>query len=186
MLATTARVLGGIPGWLLPSTGLAMAAIAIFGYSAVDVSWIRDAREMGGSPLYGKDFPQILGRNIGAALVLYSGVATLGLTTLLGAGILALYVGATVSLGVHSVGSAGLVADVIWYVPFEFLGLVMAATAGFQPVAGLARRLVMKKESVTLRSFIDDMARSLGTLLIAIVLIVLGAVIEAIVIQLRT
>lgn len=114
------------------------------------------------------------------------GVATLGLTTLLGAGILALYVGATVSLGVHSVGGAGLVADVMWYVPFEFVGLVMAATAGFQPAAGLARRLLMKNEPPTLRSFIDDMARSLGTLLIAIALIVLGAVIEAIVIQLKT
>lgn len=186
MLAKAARVLGGIPGWLLPSTGLVMAAIAVFGYSAVDLSWIRDARDMGGSPLYSKEFLQILGRNIGAALVLYSGVATLGLTTLLGAGILALYVGATVSLGVHSVGTADLVADVIWYVPFEFFGLVMAATAGFQPAAGLARRLLTKNEPPTLRSFIDDMARSLGTLLIAIVLIVLGAVIEAVVIQLRT
>ena len=47
MLAKTARVLGGIPGWLLPSTGLAMAAIAIFGYSSVDLSWIRDAKESG-------------------------------------------------------------------------------------------------------------------------------------------
>ncbi|GAA3318019.1 hypothetical protein GCM10017710_34470 [Arthrobacter ramosus] len=186
MLAKTARVLGGIPGWLLPSTGLAMAAIAVFGYSAVDLSWIRDAKDMGGSPLYSKDFLQILGRNVGAALLLYSGVATLGLTTLLGAGILALYVGATVSLGVHSVGGTGLVADVIWYVPFEFFGLVMAATAGFQPAAGLTRRLLMKNEPATVRSFIDDMARSLGTLLIAIALIVLGAAIEAIVIQLKT
>jgi uncharacterized membrane protein SpoIIM required for sporulation len=74
----------------------------------------------------------------------------------------------------------------MWYVPFEFVGLVMAATAGFQPAAGLARRLLMKNEPPTLRSFIDDMARSLGTLLIAIALIVLGAVIEAIVIQLKT
>lgn len=186
MLVKTARVLGSIPGWLLPSTGLAMAAIAFFGYTAVDTSWIRDARNMGGSPLFGQDFLHILTRNVGAALVLYSGVATLGLTTLLGAGILALYVGATVSLGVHSVGGGSLVADVIWYVPFEFLGLVMAATAGFQPAAGLARRLVVKNEPATLRSFIDDMARSLGTLLIALVLIVLGATIEAIVIQLKT
>jgi uncharacterized membrane protein SpoIIM required for sporulation len=186
MLAKIARVLGGIPRWLLPSTGLIMAAIAVFGYAAVDMSWIRDSRDMGGSPLYSKDFLQILGRNAGAALVLYSGVVTLGLTTLVGSGVLALYVGATVSLGVHSVGGASLVADVVWYVPFEFFGLVMAATAGFQPTAGLARRLVLKNEPVTVRSFIDDMARSLGTLLIAITLIVLGAVIEAVLIQLKS
>lgn len=186
MLAKTARVFGSIPGWLLPSTGLIMAAIAVFGYAAVDLSWIRDARDMGGSPLHGKDFLQILGRNVGAALVLYSGVATLGLTTLVGAGILALYVGATLSLAVHSVGGAGLVADVIWYVPFEFFGLVMAATAGFQPTAGLARRLVFKTEPVTVRSFIEDMARSLGTLFIGLALIVLGAVIEAVLIQVKS
>ena len=186
MLVKTARVFGSIPGWLLPSTGLIMAAIAFFGYAAMDTSWIRDARGMGGSPLYGKDFVQILTRNVGAALVLYSGIATLGLTTLVGAGILALYVGATVSLGVHSVGGGNLLADVIWYVPFEFLGLVMAATAGFQPTAGLVQRLAFKREPATVASFIQDTARSLGTLLIALALIVLGAAIEAIVIHLKT
>jgi uncharacterized membrane protein SpoIIM required for sporulation len=162
-----------------------MAAIAVFGYLAVDVSWVRDARGTGNSPLYGTDFVQILARNIGAALVLYSGVVTLGLTTLIGSGILALYIGATLSLGLNSVGGAALFADVIWYVPFEFLGLAMAATAGFQPAAGLAGRLV-KNEPVTMASFIDSIARSLGTLLIAVALIVLGAAVEAVLIQLKT
>lgn len=133
MLAGMARVLGGIPKGLLPSTGLIMAAIAVFGYAAVDVSWVRDSQGTGSSPLYDTDFTQILARNLGAALVLYSGVVTLGRTTVIGSGILALYIGATVSLGLNSVGGATLFADVIWYVPFEFLGLVMAATAGLQP-----------------------------------------------------
>lgn len=185
MLAATARVLGGIPKGLLPSTGLIMAAIAIFGYAAVDVSWIKDAKDMGNSPLYGTDFLQILGRNLGAALVLYSGVVTLGLTTLLGSGILALYIGATMSLGMNSAGS-NLLGDVIWYVPFEFLGLVMAATAGFQPVAGLARSLALKDKPSTVSSFVDDIARSLGTLLLAVALIVVGAAVEAILIHLKT
>lgn len=185
MLAGMARVLGGIPKGLLPSTGLIMAAIAVFGYAAVDVSWVRDSQGTGSSPLYGTDFTQILARNLGAALVLYSGVVTLGLTTLIGSGILALYIGATVSLGLNSVGGATLFADVIWYVPFEFLGLVMAATAGLQPAAGLASRL-MKNEPVSIGSFVDSLARSLGTLLIAVALIVLGAAIEGILIQLKT
>lgn len=186
MLAPTARVLGGIPKGLLPSTGLIMAAIAVFGYAAVDVSWIRDAKDMGSSSFYGSDFLQILGRNLGAALVLYSGVVTLGLTTVIGSGVLALYVGATMSLGLHSVGGSALLGDVIWYVPFEFLGLVMAATAGLQPTAALASRLMLKKDRITVASFIQDIARSLGTLLIAIALIVLGAAIEVILIQAKS
>src|SRR4029453_8034716 len=146
MLLGIGRVFGSIPQWLLPSTGLAMVAIAAFGYGAVDVSGGQEAKEAGDSPLFAPEFLHILARNVGAALVLYSGVVTLGLTTLIGSGILALYVGATVSLGVHSVGGTALIADVIWYVPFEFLGLILAATAGFQPVAGLANRLLRKKE----------------------------------------
>lgn len=185
MLPGMARVLGSIPKGLLSSTGLIMAAIAVFGYVAVDVSWVRDAKGPGSSPLYGTDFLQILARNIGAALVLYSGVVTLGLTTVIGAGILALYVGATLSLGLNSVGGATLFADVIWYVPFEFFGLVLATTAGLQPAAGLADRL-MKNKPVSVGSFVDSIARSLGSLLIAVALIVIGAAIESVLIHLKT
>ncbi|UVJ40128.1 hypothetical protein [Arthrobacter sp. CJ23] len=162
-----------------------MVAIAVFGYAAVDVSWISDAKDMGESPFYGTEFLQILVRNLGAALVLYSGVVTLGLTTLVGCGVLALYIGATMSLGMHSTGGSNLVNDVIWYVPFEFLGLVMAATAGFQPVVGLGSRL-LNDTPVTVASFVDDVARSLGTLLLAVALIASGAAIEAILIHLKT
>lgn len=185
MLPGMARVLGSIPKGLLSSTGLIMAAIAVFGYVAVDVSWVLDAKGPGSSPLYGTDFFQILARNIGAALVLYSGVVTLGLTTIIGAGILALYVGATLSLGLNSVGGATLFADVIWYVPFEFFGLVLATTAGLQPAAGLAGRL-MKNKPVSVGSFVDSIARSLGSLLIAVALIVIGAAIESVLIHLKT
>ncbi|MEZ2389913.1 hypothetical protein AB6813_10255 [bacterium RCC_150] len=163
-----------------------MAAIALFGYAAVDVAWIRDAKETGNSPLYSTEFLHILGRNVGAALVLYSGVVTFGLTTLITAGILALYIGATVSLGVNSVGGTNLLADVVWYVPFEFLGLVLAATAGFQPTAALAHRLVLKSEPVTISSFIQDLARSLATFAAAMALILLGAIIESILILSKT
>lgn len=184
MIAKTAGVLGGIPKGLLPSTGLVMVVIAVVGFATIDVSWISDARNMGGSPLYSTDFLHILGRNLGAAMVLYSGVVTLGLTTLVSSGVLALYVGATVALGLHSVGGQALFADVMWYVPFEFLGLVLAATAGLQPAAGLAGRLIAR-QPVTVTSFVRDISRSLGTLLLAVILIVLGAAIEGLVIQLK-
>lgn len=185
MIKRIGHVFGSIPRGLLPGTGFVMAAIAVFGYSALDVSWIQDSRNMGGSALYGADFLQILARNVGAALFLFSGVVTLGATTLIGSAVLALYVGATISLGVHSVGEGQLLTDVIWYVPFEFLGLVLAATSGFQPAAGLAMG-VFRRRPVTLTTFVNDLARSLETMVIALVLIIVGAAIEAIVIQLRT
>ncbi|MNI90740.1 hypothetical protein D3C73_1483020 [compost metagenome] len=78
-----------------------------------------------------------------------------------------------------------MLTDVIWYVPFEFLGLVLAATSGFQPAAGLAMG-VFRRRPVTLTTFVNDLARSLETMVIALVLIIVGAAIEAIVIQLRT
>ncbi|WP_144662416.1 hypothetical protein [Paenarthrobacter nicotinovorans] len=184
MIKRITHVLGGIPRGLLPGTVLVMIAIALFGYSAVDVSWIQDSRNMGGNALYGIDFVQILARNVGAALFLFSGVVTLGATTLIGSAVLALYVGATVSLGTHSVGQGQLLTDVIWYVPFEFLGLILAATAGLQPVAGMAAGFI-RHSPVSLSTFVINVARSLGTMALALLLIVVGAAIEAIVIQLR-
>lgn len=185
MIKRIGRVLGSIPQGLLPGTGFIMTAIAVFGYISLDVSWIQDSRNMGGSSFYSSDFLLIVARNLGAALFLFSGVVTLGTTTLIGSAVLALYVGATVSLAGHSVGEGQLLIDVIWYVPFEFLGLVLAATSGLQPVAGLATGFI-RRRPVSLSTFINDLAHSLGTMVLALVLIITGAAIEAIVIQLRT
>lgn len=170
---------------MLLSTAAGMATIAWAAYAALDVSWIADNRAFEKSPLFSGGFDQILVRNAGAALVLYSGVLTLGLTTLVAAGILALYVGATVSLGVHSVGVVQLLADVVWYVPLELGGLVLAATAGLQPAAGAARLVLFEKGRVSLTSLHRDLAASLSTLALGMTLIAVAAVIESILISLR-
>lgn len=179
-------VLRSVPSGLLLSTAAGLAIIACAAYAALDVSWIADNSAFEKSPLFSGGFGQILLRNLGAALVLYSGVVTLGLTTLVAGGILALYVGATVSLGVHSIGVAQLLADVVWYVPLEFGGLVLAATAGLQPATGAARMILLDKGKISLTSLHRDLAASLGTLSLALALIAVAAVIESILISLRT
>lgn len=176
-------VLRGFPWWLLLSTCLLMTTVAVFGFNSLDTTWINDAKASGESSLFSTDLIQILLRNVGAALVLYSGIVTFGLTTLIGAGVLSLYLGATVSLGLHSVGATGLISDVVWYVPFEFAGLAIAATAGIQPAAGLISRFGKPSETTIFRSFTRDVIGSLNTLMVALSLIVIGAAIEFVLIQ---
>jgi uncharacterized membrane protein SpoIIM required for sporulation len=179
-------VLGSVPSGLLLSTAVGMALVAFAGYAALDVSWIAENKTFEKSPLYSGGFDQILLRNLGAALVLYSGVVTLGLTTLVAGGILALYVGATVALGVNSVGVAQLLADVAWYVPFEFSGLVLAAAAGLQPAFGAARLVLLHKGKISLTSLQRDLSASLRTLSVGSAFITVAAVIESVLISLRT
>ena len=163
-----------------------MILVACTGYTALDVSWIADNKVFGEGAWFAGGLGQILLRNVGAALVLYSGVVTLGLTTLIAGGILALYVGATVSLGVHSVGVAQLLADVIWYAPLEFGGLVLAATAGLQPTSGAVRQVLLDKGRISLTSLYRDVAASLRTVALALALITVAAVIESTLISLRS
>lgn len=186
LLDKNSLILGGTPKWLLLSISAFMIIVAAFAYSSLDVTWIEDSRNNGGSSLFNGDFGPILVRNLGAALLLYSGVLTFGLTTLFAAAILGLYVGATVSLGVHSVGTAGIIADVVWYVPFEFLGLIMAATAGLQPAVAVVSQIVQKQGKFDLDFFTAHVIKSLGSLTIGVALIVIGAAIESILIGIRT
>ena len=171
---------------LLLGTAAGMTAVAWAAYAALDVSWIADNAAFEESSLFSGGFLQILMRNAGAALVLYSGVVTLGLTTLVAGGILALYVGATVSLGVHSIGVAQLASDVALYVPLEFGGLVLAATAGLQPACGAVRLVLIDRDKISLASLHRDFADSLRTLALALALILVAAAIEATLISLRT
>lgn len=178
-------MLRSIPLGLLLSTGLCMIAIASFAFASLDVSWVRDHSRSGHDLLLLRELDQILLRNVGAATVLYSGVVTFGFSSVIAASILSLYLGATMSLGIHSIGLAQLAADVVWYVPLEFGGLLLATTAGLQPVSGAIKLIALKGEKVTLHSVQGDLARSLSTFAVALVLIVAGAVIEGLLIQFR-
>lgn len=183
MLAS--QVLGCIPHQLFLGTCLSMSAIATFGFASLNATWIQDFGPLGSSPQSTTDLAQILSSNVGAALVLYSGIITFGFTTIIAAGILSLYLGATISVGLHSVGAVMLMSDVIWYVPFEFTGLALSATAGIQPLSGIISRCDSLRKSTRGWSFGADVIRSLGTITVALIFILCGALIELIVIQVK-
>jgi uncharacterized membrane protein SpoIIM required for sporulation len=110
------------------------AAIATMAYVVMDPSWAPDALEL--NPSGGVELPwwRILATNGAAALMLFSGAATGGLTTLAALTWTGAYVGATMSVAVTNVGVGTVAADVWLFLPLEIAGLVVAAAAGLHPV----------------------------------------------------
>jgi uncharacterized membrane protein SpoIIM required for sporulation len=124
-------------------------------------------------------FGQILGRNLSAALLLFSGFVTVGTTTLLGL----IFVSAWVGAGWHALASTSRLGEVdplvLTYIPLEFGGLLLAATAGLMPLVAAAQTLASGGRSAR-----PALARpALACLALAITLIVCGAAVETIVIQ---
>lgn len=178
-------VLGSVPAGLLFGIGVTMTVVASLAFASLDVSWIRDNSAPAQSVLFPRTFDQILLRNVSAALILYSGVVTLGFSSVTAGGILSLYVGATMALGVHSLGLRQLISDVIWYVPLEFGGLLLATTAGLQPLAGAVKLIAFNRGKLSLKSIQSDLAASLRTLALALALILMGSAIESFLIYFR-
>jgi uncharacterized membrane protein SpoIIM required for sporulation len=126
-------------------------------------------------------FAEIAGRNAGAALLLFSGVATLGATTVLGL----VFVSAWVGAGIHAISDeSGLTSVeplVLGYLPLEFGGLLLAGVAGLLPLVAVVRRFLAAEPSDVSRSPVTGPA--LRLLALGIVLVVLGAAVETIVIH---
>lgn len=126
-------------------------------------------------------FAEITGRNAGAALLLFSGVATLGSTTVLGL----VFVSAWVGAGVHAISDeTGLTSVdplVLAYLPLEFGGLLLAGVAGLLPLVAVVRRFLAADPSTAPRSPVTPTA--LRLLALGVVLIVLGAAVETFVIH---
>ncbi|WP_430591454.1 stage II sporulation protein M [Humidisolicoccus flavus] len=138
-----------------------------------------DTTVFGGSGAFG----EILVSNLGACALLYSGVMTLALTTVLGITVLGAYLGFTGSLIVQTLGASELFARVGSYVFIELAGVVVAAAAGFLPLAHLVSHATRNREA-TMASLFSAYTHGLrGSLLLAAasaVLIVLAAGIETI------
>jgi uncharacterized membrane protein SpoIIM required for sporulation len=139
------------------------------------------------APLFALDstgaalFAEIAARNVGAALLLFSGVATLGATTVVGI----VFVSAWIGAGFHALsdetGLRHLDPLVLTYLPLEFGGLLLAAVAGLLPLAETVRRFLSADPSGG--GAVRTVPAALRLLALAISCIVAGALVETLVIH---
>jgi hypothetical protein len=176
-----------------PLLGALLASLLIFGagvtlgYTSISADWA--ARSMTGgarSPILGGSFLAILVQNATALMFLYSGVLTLGLTSVLGMGMVSAYIGATAAVGIHNVGTGQMLSDTGAYAFLEFGGCVVAAAAGLYPMVTVGIRLFREGAGTAVfGAYLDAVYTSLKILASAGALVVAAAAIEATAIALR-
>ena len=153
------------------------AAIGAVGYTAMDRSWAPSAMEtdlVGGGEL---GLLAIIVTNVGAALLLFAGVATGGLATLAGATWTSGYVGATLAVAVENVGGQALLQNVWLYLPLELAALVVAAAAGIHPVVAMVLH-ASPTAPPAWRRYVNAWGTSLRLLALSVLLIGLSAIAE--------
>ena len=162
---------------------------AVVGYSSITTEWARASLgSVEDVPLFGSSFAAIFVQNISVVLFLFSGVLTLGLTSLVSLTMMSIYVGATMSVATTNGGVAAVLSDTGSYIGLEFLGMVLAATAGLCPVFALLGRALRAETDPSLTSvgaYAAAVRTSMATLSISALLILLAAGIEAAVIASR-
>jgi uncharacterized membrane protein SpoIIM required for sporulation len=174
-------------GALAVSVAVFVGGLAI-GYSSISDTWAADSvhswRETDLSVT--ASFFAILLRNASAMAFLYSGVLTFGLTSVLALTMVSAYVGATAATGINNVGAWQLFTATGSYALLEFLGCIVAATAGFYPtsalVAGLARQ---KEDAGSLKRYFGAIRVSARILAFGGALVVVAACIEVTLIATR-
>jgi uncharacterized membrane protein SpoIIM required for sporulation len=161
---------------------------ATLGYSSISADWAARSMTMGGAgnPILGGSFLGILFQNLTAAMLLYSGVLTLGLTSVLGMGLVSAYIGATVAVGIHNVGAGQILGDTGTYVFLEFGGCIVAAAAGFYPIVKAAGAILGDgATTAVIGVYVNAFHTSLKIFAWAVGLILAAAAIEATVIAIR-
>ncbi|UUN27775.1 stage II sporulation protein M [Streptomyces sp. FIT100] len=145
----------------------------------------------GGRPAdvsFADSFGPIVLRNTGAAMLLFSGALTAGFSTVVALGLMAVYIGATFGAAARTAGFQEALGSIVLYAPLEFLGLLLAATAGMLPVvSGVANALHSSAEDdrSPLRAYAESLALSLKTLGVAVAVILVAALVESVVIAAR-
>ncbi len=164
-------------------------ALALFSGVAALASTLVDPSTLSGVetgvPTGPPGFLEILGRNLSAALLLYSGVITVGLTAGLGLLGVAAFVGGTLDIAVHNAGWSAVLGSTWSYVLLEFGGMVVAAAAGLHP---LVSTVLTKREDIhtgPVRRYLAALTPSLKLLAASMTLIVAAAAIETLVISRR-
>lgn len=191
----TAVVVSAKRSSLLPASGTALATLGLFalvghlsarsqGIEAPDLTSqdSRSALEL---------FALIVGRNVPLALLLFSGVATAAATTLLAGMLLGVYLGATFTVAAQQAGVAAMFGSIAVYGPFELAGFVVAATAGVLPTVRVATLMLRAAPEASrsprryAREYGNAVSTSLRLLAVAVVLLLLAALLEAVVIVSR-
>lgn len=133
------------------------------------------------------DVFEIFSRNMSAALLLFSGVVTGGLSTLIGLILTSVYVGATFGIAANSVGLAQAAGSIVLYAPLEFLGLIIVATAGFWPAQRALGHIFSRGRAGVnvLAVYVHSLKDSLKILAVGSAVILLAAAAESLVIALR-
>lgn len=88
---------------------------------------------------------QILGRNVPAVLMFFSGVLTVGLTTIVSWSLTSVYIGVIVGSAVADVGALKAFEVLAPYAVFEVSGLLCAAAAGIAPVSAAAQLFLAER-----------------------------------------
>lgn len=164
------------------AVSLTLSAVLFLAGLLIGYHSLSSLRTLGDDPAAAESWNlgTIVLRNMGAACLLYVGAITGGSATFITLPLVGLYVGATAKIGVVTAGGAALVNSVAWYVPFEFLGCLVAAAAGLYPlIAALRRR---KAGDRALSAYTAALGASLLIFAAGAVLILCGAAIEAVVI----
>ncbi|MEU6708128.1 stage II sporulation protein M [Streptomyces wuyuanensis] len=133
-------------------------------------------------------FGPIVIRNTGAAMLMFSGVLTGGFSTIVALGLMAAYIGATFGAAAHTAGIQQSLGSIVLYAPLEFLGLLIAATAGILPVVVAVASTLNYAENESrspLRAYAGSLSLSLKSLGVAIAVILLAALVESVVIAAR-
>jgi len=130
----------------------------------------------------------IVFRNGSLAMLLFSGVITAGFSTLIGLGLLSIYIGATFTAATGNVGFWPALSSILSYAPAEFLGLLIAATAGLVPVAALthaafASGSVERPRLTTV--YVESVRTSLRMLVLSLAVIAVAALVESVAIAIK-
>lgn len=127
-------------------------------------------------------------RNLAAATLLSSGMATAGFSTIIGLGLMAIYIGATFSAAAANVGAWPALWSIVAYAPVEFLGMLLAATAGLLPIVAFIHASIGEgapERRGPVRTYLDSLPASLRVLALSASTIVVAALVESTVIVVR-
>lgn len=130
-----------------------------------------------------RDALSIAARNLGAIALLASGAPLLGTLTVIAVAVLGMGLGLSAAAVVEALGAAETLQRVGPYIAFELTGVLLAAAAGIQPTVHAVGSALRRGAAVPFpTAYASAIPSSLALTVIAAVLIVIGAAIEAIVI----
>lgn len=127
------------------------------------------------------EYPAILANNGAAALGLFSGVVTFGLSTLALTVLLGLFTGAVFSGAAAALGADGAAQVFMPYFIFEGLGLVVATVAGILPLAKVVTSVVSPGRKTFRRVwavYLSAIGQTVGLVALSAALLAIGAALE--------